>query len=50
MLSTFYRLVQLGTVTNGVGGTMDPHPRKGEKGKGERVRRWVMGLKIEQWQ
>ena len=34
MLPVFYGLVRPGTVTSRARGPMDPHPRKGKRGKG----------------
>jgi len=45
-LSTFYRLVLPGSVTNGAGGPTDPRTRKRERLKGEKS--GEMGLKTKQ--
>ena len=45
-MSEVYRLVQLGSMTNGAGVPPDPHPWREGRGKGEKGRE--MGLKTEQ--
>jgi len=37
LLSAVYGLVQPSSMTKGEGGPTDPHPRKGERGKGREM-------------
>jgi len=46
-MSTVYRFIQPGSVTNGEGAPMDSRPRKGKREKGKDRE---MGLKTKQWQ